>query len=427
MRITVHGGNDMARALEAWPVPEACEELVIDAPAAKRFTNCLLSSPIDCRVTVTPTDGDAVSYAGLFSGCRLLSHQPMVDVSKCINMAAFLKDCREARFNLYPFRQTGNVRDMRQCLMGCTNLSGNGLQHWDFSGLSSEDAMRNFANGTTFRTEYYDRFIENLHGQAKAGTLPTPMRAVDLGSAIYSPRVKAMRQFVVDYGWELLDGGEVPYELSPLEIEFSRSVDQRLAAGDFPGDIDLSPVVRTARNGILISPRHVLYVRHYQPVPGQVLTFWNGEQATVARCVPGGWDIAVATLSTSVSIRPALVFPPDWQERMPLLAGPPTRYPDGTRPAMVWCNQNKQVGVADLSYADDKLPWCQAVISSDPLRKERFIGVRTGDSGSPFCCVSGDRLVVAFAVSTSNGNGVFTGSVSQWLSDATDGAVEVLR
>lgn len=426
MRITVHGGNDMARALEGWAVPAACDELIIDAPKAARFTNCLLGSSVNCRVTVTPTELDSVSYAGLFALCGELQHQPTVDMEKCVNAAAMFKQCGEMRFSVYPFRNTANVRDMRQCFWGCTWFSGNGLQFWDFSGLASPDSMRNFAGQTKFQTRVYDGIIENLYAQAVAGTLPTPMSSVNFGSAIYSPRVKEMRQHLVDYGWEIIDGGEVPYELSPLEIEFSRSVDQRLATGNFPGDIDLSPVVRTARNGILISPRHVLYVRHYQPTPGQMLTFWNGEQATVAKCVPGGWDIAVATLSTPVSIRPALVFPPDWQERMPLLAGPPTRYPDGTRPAMVWFNQNKQVGVADLSYADDKLPWCQAVISSDALRKERFIGVRTGDSGSPFCCVTGDRLVVAFAVSTSNGNGVFTGSVTQWLSGVTDGAVETL-
>ena len=69
MKITVHGGTDMARALESWPVPEACDELTIDAPQARRFTNCLLNSPINCRVTVVPTENDAVSYAGLFAGC----------------------------------------------------------------------------------------------------------------------------------------------------------------------------------------------------------------------------------------------------------------------------------------------------------------------------------------------------------------------
>jgi hypothetical protein len=426
MKITVHGGRDMARALEAWPVPEACDELIIAAPEAKRFTNCLRDSPVNCRVTVVPPSGDAVSYAGLFSGCRFLGHQPTVDVSKCINMAAFMKECKEARYNLYTFRQTANVRDMRQCLMGCVNLSGNGLQFWDFSGLSSEDSMRNFAHGTAFRTNYYDGLIENLFSQARAGTLPTPMHAVNFGSAKFSPRVKEMRRFVIDYGWDIGDGGEVPYELSPLEREFSDSVDRRLEADDFPGDIDLSPVVRTARNGILISPRHVLYVKHYQPAPGQTITFWHGEQAVIQKSTPGGWDIAVATLRDPVSIRPALVFGPNWQQQLPLLEGPPKRYPDGTCPALLFFNQRKEIGVWDWSYANDVPPFSQGLRSTSPRRLQRHLGVALGDSGSPVCAVYGSRLVVSHAVAVSSGSGVFTGSVSEWLAEVTQGTVEVL-
>jgi len=424
MKITVHGGTDMARALEFWPVPEACEELVIDAPLARRFTNCLLNSPVNCRVTVVPTENDAVSYAGLFSGCRFLQHQPMADTSKCINMAAFLKGCREARFNLLHFRHTANVRDMRQCLMGCVNLAGNGLQEWDFSGLSSEDAMRNFAHGTSFQTRYYDGLVENLFNQAKAGTLPTPMKAVDFGAARFSPRVKEMRHFVIGYGWDITDGGEVPYELSPLEAEFSDSVDRRLEVNDFPGDIDLSPVVRTARNGILISPRHVLYVKHYQPRPGQTITFWNGEQAVIQKSTPGDWDIAVATLKNPVSIRPALVFGPEWKRQMPLLEGPPSRYPDGTKPAMLFCNQREEVGIWDWSFASFYPPSSQCLKPTDPLRAAHYIGISVGDSGSPICAVYGNRLVVAYALVSSMGSGVFTGAVSEWLSEVTSGEIE---
>jgi len=252
------------------------------------------------------------------------------------------------------------------------------------------------------------------------------MRAVDFGYAKFSPRVKEMRNFVIGYGWDIIDGGEVPYELSPLEREFSESVDRRLEVDDFPGDIDLSPVVRTARNGILISPLHVLYVRHYQPPPGQTITFWNGEQAVIQKSTPGDWDIAVATLQNPVSIRPALVFGSNWQQQMPLLDGPPSRYPDGARPALLFFNQRKEVGVWDWSYANEVPPFSQGLRPTSPRRLQRHIGVALGDSGSPVCAVYGSRLVVAHAVANSAGSGIFTGSVSEWLSEVTQGTVEVL-
>jgi hypothetical protein len=181
---------------------------------------------------------------------------------------------------------------------------------------------------------------------------------------------------------------------------------------------------RSHRNGILISPQHVLYVKHYQPRPGQSISFWNGETATVQKCTPGDYDIAVATLVNPVTTRPALVFPADWKQQMPMAAGPPSQYPSGTRPPMVWSNQRNEIGIWDFSYADDYPPTCQATIPVDPLRDAWFRGIKVGDSGSPICCVYGDRLVVAFALVSSAGSGVFTGSVREWLDEVTQGMVE---
>jgi len=424
VKITVNGESDMARALEGWSVPGSCEELILDAPDARRWTNCLLGSDVNCRIEVVPTALDEVSYAGLFSQCRLLGWQPIVDMSNCVNAAAMFKQNEAMRYSVYGFSNTRKVRDMRQCFWGCTNFSGNGLQSWDFSSLHTADSMRNFAGRTKFHTRYYDGIIQNLYEQAKAGTLPTPMNAVDFGDAQYSPDKATKRQFVIDYGWEIMDAGELPYELSELEQTLIASVDDRLESLAFPGDIDLRPVVRTARNGILISPRHVLYVKHYQPRPGQTISFWNGETAVIEKSVPGDWDIAVASLRDPVSIRPALVFPSNWQEIMPTMAGPPSQYPAGTRPPMVWFNQRNEIGIADLSYAKSYPPTCQATISTDPLRDDWFRGIAVGDSGSPFCCVYGDRLVVAFSLVSSSGSGVFTGSVREWLNEVTQGLVQ---
>lgn len=424
MRITVQGGVDMARALEEWRLPAACEELVIDAPDARRFTNCLINSPINCRVVVTRTNLPEVSYAGLFALCRRLNWQPMIDMSNCISMAAMFKMNESMRYSVLSLKDTGKVRDMRQCFFGCTYFSGNGLQEWDFSGLSSENSMSFFATRTTFFTRYYDDLIENLYDQAKVATLPTPMRDVDFGNAKYSPHVRDKRDFLVSYGWDIKDGGEVPYDLSPLEKAFIASIDERLEANEFPGTIDLGPVCRSARNGILISPRHVLYVKHYQPRPGQTISLWNGETAVVEKSIPGSWDIAVAVLRHPVSTRPALVFPANWKTLMPSMAGPPSQYPDGTNPPLLWVNRLNEIGLWDLSHADDYPPQAQSSKPVDPLREQWFHGIAVGDSGSPVCCVYGDRLVVAYPLAMSSGSGVFTGAVREWLDEVTQGMVE---
>jgi hypothetical protein len=424
MRITVQGGVDMARALEEWRLPAACEELVIDAPNARRFTNCLLNSPIDCRVEITPTNLPEVSYAGLFSLCRALNNQPKIDMRNCVSMAAMFKQNESMRYSLYGLKETANVRDMRQCFLGCTFFSGNGLQEWDFTGLASPNSMTFFATRTTFFTRYYDGLIENLYEQAKTGLLPTPMNRVDFGNAKFSPHVADKREYVIRYGWEIMDGGQVPYELSPLEKAFIASVDDRLEANEFPGTIDLGPICRSARGGILISPRHVLYVKHYQPAAGQAISLWSGETAIVERSTAGGWDIAVATLRDPVSTQPALVFPANWKTLMPSMAGPPSQYPDGARPPLLWANRLNEIGLWDLSYADDYPPQAQSIKPIDPLREQWFRGIFVGDSGSPVCCVYGDRLVVAFPLAMSSGSGVFTGSVREWLDEVTQGMVE---
>jgi hypothetical protein len=413
MILTITGSTDFHRALEGWAPPPLCEELVIDCPSARRFTNCFLGSDIDCRVRIVPTTEQAVSYAGLFAGCKQLTWQPSMDTARCINMAAMFKGCESMRFS-HHWLKTSNVRDMRQMFMGCSSWAGNGPQEFDFSSLSSEDAMRNFATGTKARTVYYDQWIDNLYDQAQAGTLPTPMNAVAFGSAQYSPVMAEKRQYLVNYGWEIIDGGEVPINLSPLEVAFSEAVDSRLEQQQFPGTIDLSPVCRTMRGGIAITPRHTLHVRHYMPPVGQPIKLWNGEEARVQESERGHWDIAIATLDRDCDVTPALVMPRNWQELMPNAAGPPCSYPAGTRPPLLVFNRNNRIGIWDLSYISTTKPQAQPQESAEPDRSAHHMGMATGDSGSPACFVYGDRLVAAWSVQTSDGNGVWLAGVRDW-------------
>ena len=413
MILTITGTTDPNRALEGWAPPPLCDELVIDCPEARRYTNCLLNSDINCRVRITPTTEQAVSYAGLFAGCKHLAWQPLMDTSRCVNMAAMFKGCAAMRFS-HHWMDTSQVRDMRQMFMGCAAWAGNGPQYFDYSSLSGEDAMRNFATGTHVRTVYYDQWLENLYKQAKAGTLPTPMNAVAFGSVQYSPAMAEKRQHLTDYGWEIQDGGEVPSTLSPLEVAFAEAIDSRLESGQFPGDIDLSPVCRTMRGGIAITPRHTLHVRHYMPSPGQPIKLWNGAEARVQSVDVGDWDIGIATLDRDCDVLPALVLPRNYDELLPNSAGPPCAYLAGTRPPLLVCNRHNKIGIWDLSYVSRTQPTGHPQRSAQEERAAYHMSMEMGDSGSPACFVYGDRLIAAWAVQTSNGNGVWLAGVRDW-------------
>jgi hypothetical protein len=211
----------------------------------------------------------------------------------------------------------------------------------------------------------------------------------------------------------------VEINLSRLERLFSKSVDERLQSGNFPGSIDLSPVCTTLRNGIAITPRHTLHVRHYMPAPGQPIKFWNGAEARVLRCEgnPQTWDIAIATLDRDVGVTPVQVLPRDYFNLLPNLPGPPSSYPDGTRMPLVWFNRNNEIQIMDLAYVKTTTPTANVGKPTDELRLEHFGGIAVGDSGSPACLVNDDRLVICHPVANSQGSGVWFSGVLDWADE----------
>jgi hypothetical protein len=414
---------DLNRAFEnvQWPeFDDRSVEVVLDAPDVQKFVNCFLNSNLNAKVTVTPPSEDVqfVNYAGMFSGCRQLNSQTVFDCSKNKSMAAMFKSCESMRFSLHNI-DTSNVLDFRQCFWGASAYSGNGVQSWDFSSARSPDAFNNFfGGGSSIRTIYYDQLIESLHNQMKAGTLPTPMKSVNMGDSYYSPYLQAKHDDLVAYGWDLLDGGVVPHELSPMEKYFSTTVDSRLAANNFPGDIDFGPVCIGSRNGILITPRHTLHVKHYMPSVGQSMKLISGEEVVVDR-VDSGWmglDIGIATLKEDATTKPALVLPRNWQELMPLLNGPPTHYPKGVAPALIRFKRGGVPTVNDVTYANGSggTPLTGCRIPVNQLRLDHFDDIKAGDSGSAVCFVYDNRLVVSYSLSHSDGSGVFLAGCREW-------------
>jgi len=91
---------------------------------------------------------------------------------------------------------------------------------------------------------------------------------------------------------------------------------------------------------------------------------------------------------------------------------------------MLFFNQREKVGIWDWSFASEVPPSCQCLKPTDPLRAAHYLGISVGDSGSPICAVYGSRLVVAYALVSSMGSGVFTGAVSEWLSEVTSGEID---
>jgi hypothetical protein len=402
-------------------LPEDCVKVIVDAPMNTKFVNFFLNSNINKRIVINPPSDNVefVNYAGMFSNCRKLNAEPEFDGSKNISMAAFYKSCQSMRFNVARIN-TSKVRDFRQCFWGAVNFTGIGLREWDFSSAVGPNAFNNFfGGGSRIKTRFYDELILSLHAQMKAGTLPTPMVHVDLADSQYSPYVADERQELIDYGWDLRDGGEVPYELSPLEQYFIDCIDDRIANGTFPGDIDIGPVCIGSRNGLLITPRHTLHVKHYMPSVGQKMELASGEIVEVAS-VESGWyrqDIGIATLKADATTRPAMVLPRNWSDvAMPNLAGPPTGYPDGIAPPMIKFKK-KHTGLCDTSWAsmNESSARMGLRIPIDPAREAWWQNIVMGDSGSAICFVYGNRLVASYALATSGGTGVFVASLRDIL------------
>jgi hypothetical protein len=414
MQLTISSSDDLSLACQGWAPPPACTEIVVDAPRVRRFTNMFLRSPINVRVRVTPTELDEVSYAGLFSMCDQLQHQPFVDTSRATNMAAMLKGLRQARFSLH-WVDASRCRDMRQMLWGCAVITGNGIDRWDFSSLVGPDAMRNFAGGTKFPTANYDAILRNLHRQAVAGTLPRPMHGVDFGRATYSRNMADERQYLVDYGWDLIDGGPATADvaMSPFERQVIREIDDRLSASRSPIEgVDMSPVLKRSRGGIMLTTRHCLHTYHWRPSRGDTIATWDGHTAKVVDVdIEGGlfWsaDAVVSTLDRDLPVTPCQVLPREWQATCPLLAqlGPPSPYADDQYPPLVWIGRDDRPQLVDIDWINRDTHRVCPRLPADPLRAAWYRPAVTGDSGSPMCWVHRGRLVLSHLI-TNGGTGM---------------------
>lgn len=417
MKITVSDSKDLTRLFENTIFPQQNEnnpflEIVVDCPEAVLYTNMFLKSNLNCRVTITPPSVDRVTYAGLFSMCKELNHQPFIDTSKCRSMAAMFKGCESMRFSVH-FLNTSNVGDMRQMFWGAKNFAGNGIQAFDFSSLANPNCMRNFmGGGASIRQTYYDKVIENLHSQMKSGTLPTPMYAVDMGGSQYSPYYAKMRQEIIDYGWQLLDGGQIlpTVEPSKFEEEFYNSVFDRINNNpdSWVDDVDMSCHTKSSQGGILISPKHMIYTYHYKPGVGKRVTFWNGQQGVVedVDIFPAQeWgDIVLVRLKEPITdANPVLFLEKDWRKQCPRLGtyGPPSPFPPMENTPLVWVDNGNRVCTSSVSFITEWPNMPNRVVTTvpqNPVIKSKYKDAVPGDSGSPMCFLYNKRFVLSHVI-----------------------------
>lgn len=163
-------------------------------------------------------------------------------------------------------------------------------------------------------------------------------------------------------------------------------------AVDSGSEVDLTPMSLAGGNGILVSPRHMLFATHYPPWVGYQAQFAGGVTRTVTalESLPNTAtnypDMTVAVLDSDVpaSIHFAKVLPVN---TLPSFSG--------YRVPAVWMDGENKVLITDLSGPNE------GIIAGDtpnsvefPERWAKFEYATSGDSGSPVCLVHDGELVV---------------------------------
>ncbi len=156
------------------------------------------------------------------------------------------------------------------------------------------------------------------------------------------------------------------------------------------------------RAGTLVSPRHVVFAKHYQITPGSQLDFVTADNVTVTRTLGGvlnpGGDISIGILDADVppEISFLKVWPRDWADylwEIPQLA-------------MLHLDQEEQALVRDCFFIVEST---KTVIHTDPVDPTRLAFSETligGDSGNPACFIVDGEAVLMLTHHTA-GSGPF--------------------
>mgnify|MGYP000994941326 CR=1 FL=1 len=167
------------------------------------------------------------------------------------------------------------------------------------------------------------------------------------------------------------------------------------------------------RAGTLISPRHVIFARHYQIAEGATLRFVTGDDVVVTRTmtakaslpIVAGYypDITVGVLDSDVpaGIAFAKVLPGDWEDYMPS-PGPTRRIPALT------LDQEAKALVSDLVHVADSTehPFATFARPLDPALVQWYEDKVGGDSGQPaFLIINGEPVLLTVWTFGGGGSG----------------------
>lgn len=417
MRLTVTGATEHVRTFEGFVPPVGCQEVLFEDGEwkcnATKFVNTFLNSPIDCLVTIRECP-PGTNMAGVFANCSRLTVPPVLESTQWVKgTAALYKGC--SSLTRVRVMKTQRATDMRQMFMGCTNLTGEGVRI-DCPAVRGPDGMSNFATGCNFTRDHYSRLLDQLHFQMRAGTLPSPMVNVNFGGSTYHPWQEEKRQRLIEYGWDIRDGGTDAIEpLGPWPGRWAYGVDSRITNGvlDLAG-VRLASRFIGAKNGVLIAPQWALFVQHWPPSLGERFTLANGERVRVASVIHHAQnDLTLARLHEPAKTLPARVMSLTGASQVPYMLDNRTLGHAAHIPLVVIDRRN-QPRVLDYQGVSGS----GAILAErcvDPPRAALSGGFTVGDSGSPgWLLDNSSEPTLIYLVASPGGGGHTTFAPANW-------------
>jgi len=166
--------------------------------------------------------------------------------------------------------------------------------------------------------------------------------------------------------------------------------------------LDLTAFCTTSQAGVLVSPRHVLFVTHYQPAVGATLQWMTNDNQTISRTLA-----AVISLPDTAHLLPDItigVVDSDVPGGISFVqvCALSSRGWTGYRIPVIIRDQFNQLHEADVQQVSPAFFAAQTVWLQPPLAADRIPRYKTiisGDSGSPVCMVENGKPVLLMMLS----------------------------
>lgn len=166
--------------------------------------------------------------------------------------------------------------------------------------------------------------------------------------------------------------------------------------------IDLTAFCMTPQAGVLVSPRHVLFVTHYHPAVGTILKWMTNDNQTISRTL-----VSVVSLPYTAFLIPDItigVIASDVPSSILFakVCAAASRDWEGYRVPVIIRDQFNQLHEADVQQVSPATFAAQTVWLQPPLAVDRLLRYKTiisGDSGSPVCLVENGKPVLLMMLS----------------------------